>query len=129
LLSLEGLEQVVVRPIAQGLQRDLNVVDRGDHHDRHVRVTFLGTFQKGNPIHFGHHQVGEDKIEFIPRFQNRERFDATGRLASLKMGSAKHGGNNLADCFLVVHHEDAVIRHGADGMCLFILGHDLTFRK
>ena len=65
LLSLEGLEQVVIRPIAQGLQSHLNVVDRGDHDDRHVRVTFLGTLQEGNPIHFGHHQVGEDQIEFV----------------------------------------------------------------
>ena len=113
LLSLERLEQVVIRPIAQRLQSDLNVVDRRDHDNRHVRVAFLGTLQKGNPIHFGHHQVGEDKIEFVTRFQDREGFDATGSLTSLKMSSAEHGGNNLANCLLVVYHEDAVISHGA----------------
>ena len=69
LLPLERLEQVVVRPITQGLQRDPNVVDRGDHDDGHVRVTFLGTLQKGNAIHFGHHQVGEDEIEFVTPIQ------------------------------------------------------------
>jgi hypothetical protein len=29
------------------------------------------------------------------------------------MSSAEHGGNNLANCLLVVYYEDAVIRHGA----------------
>ena len=45
------------------------------------------------------------------------------------MGAAQHGGNNLADRFLVVHYENAVVRHGADLNVSLILGHDFTFRK
>ena len=48
-----------------GLQGYGDVVDSGDHDDGHVGVAFFGAFQKGNAIHFGHHQVREDEIELV----------------------------------------------------------------
>ena len=80
LFALERLEQVVVGAVAQRLQGDLDIVDGGHHDDRHVGILFLGALEEGDAVHLGHHQVGEDEIEFLARFEQGHGFDAAGGL-------------------------------------------------
>ena len=59
LFALEGLEQIVVGAVADSGERDGNVVDGSNHHDRHVRKFFLGAFEQADAVEIGHHQIGK----------------------------------------------------------------------
>ena len=76
LLALERLQEIVVGAIADGRQRDGNIVDGGDHHDRHVGIFFLGLFEQADAVEFGHHQVGEHELELFAGVEDSERFQA-----------------------------------------------------
>ena len=93
------------------MQGDLDIVDGGDHDDRHVGILLFGTFQKGDAVHFRHHQVGEDQIKFFARFEQGHRLDAAGRMSGLEMGAREHGANDFPDGLFIVHHEDAIKGH------------------
>ena len=115
LFALEGLEQVVIRAVADGGKGDRNVVDRGDHHDRHVGKFFLGAFEQANAIEIGHHQVGKHEFEHLAGIKQGEGLHAgTGLLAGIA-GGGKDGADNLADCLFVVDYENA-IGHGAQSV-------------
>lgn len=117
LLALKRLEEVVVGAIAQGLKGDLNVVDSRDHDDGQVGVAALGALEQGDAIHFRHHEVGEDEVEFVAGLKDLESFYAAASLTSLEVSAAEHGSDNLTDCVFIVNNEDAVVRHA--GICMW----------
>jgi hypothetical protein len=50
-------------------ERDGNVVHRGNHHNRHIGITFLGLFEQPNSVHAGHHQVRKHQLELFAGIQ------------------------------------------------------------
>ncbi len=111
LFALEGLQQVVVGAVAQGLQGDGDVVHRRDHDERHIGIALFGMLQEGDSIHFGHHEVGEYEVEFVARLKDGKGFDTARSLARLKIRTLEHGRNNLADRLLVIYHQYAIVGH------------------
>ena len=83
----------------------------GNHHNRHVGVTFLGLLQQADAIHPGHHQVGKHELELLARVQQGKRLQAGSCLTALVVSGHEHGGNDLADGVFVVDYKDTFRGH------------------
>ena len=111
LFALKRLQQIVVCPVANRCQRHRNIMNGCHHHDRHVRVLFLGPLQQADAVEVGHHQVREHEFELFAGGENRQRLHAgTGLLAGIS-GRAEHRGNDFADRLFVVNYKNS-IGHG-----------------
>ena len=62
LCAFEGFEEIVDRSAAEGAGDDVNVVDGGEHDDRHAGMVGADLVEQGEAVGAGHHDVGEDEV-------------------------------------------------------------------
>ena len=104
-LVLEGLGDVVERPLAHGLDRALDRRVRGHDHDDRVRVPAADLAQDLEAGTVGKHEVEEDDVEGIG-LEELERLRRVRRGRDVPGLPLEEALEHVADDLLVVHDED-----------------------
>jgi hypothetical protein len=103
---LKGLEQIVIRAAAHGVDGYGDVVHGGDHDDGKVGLLFVDAFQKRDAVSTLHHDVGQHQFEGI-QFQRIEGFIAVTDQLHLISLAFQRGADHDADLGLVIDDQDA----------------------
>ena len=84
LLAIERLEQVIIGPIANRIQRDRNIVHGGNHDDGNIRKAFFGSCQQSLAVHNRHHHVRQHEFEFFAGLKQGQSLSPRLRLGANK---------------------------------------------
>ena len=113
LILFEWLQNVVVSARANGLERDGNIVHRGDHNHRHVGILVAKFGQQFQPVHLGHHDVAQSQVEsvFAKSVQGHAPVRTDGAVVALRFQQSR---NDFANRLFVIHYQNLFRFH--DGL-------------
>ena len=108
---VERLHQVVVRAQPHRLDRRLDAGKRGHHHEARLAPLLLCLPEQAEAIQLRHPHVGQDDVR--GQFGNSgEALLAIGSVGDVVPFFRENGAQRCARIDLIVHHEDARLRHG-----------------
>gem|GEM_PF-2339635 len=108
---IDGLLQEIVGALANGLDRGVDRSAPGEDDHGHVAELLANRAEQPQPVHAGHHQVGDHQIG-LPLQRAPERLRAVRGLLHRVPPAAEELGQRLPRVRLVVSDENSRGRHG-----------------
>jgi hypothetical protein len=110
-LAFERLEQEVRRATLHRFHGELDRAVRREHDDGQLRVAGLELREERHPVHAGHAEIRDDRVEWLHRHHAERSF--AGRLVPrLKAGLLEQAKEHRSDGDIIVDDEDG-LRGGA----------------